>query len=152
MMRTGENIVKIDIEKYECILKENGYKLTEQRKVILRTLIEYHEEHLSPDDIFVITSKNFPDIGIATIYRTLQLFEELEIVYKVDFNDGYSRYELKLGAEEHRHHHLLCLKCGKVIEVKVDLLDSLEKEIESQESFTIVDHNVKFYGYCSDCK
>lgn len=146
------NIVKMDIYAYKEILKENGYKLTSQRKAILKILMENKSEHLSCDDIFKITSVEHPEIGIATIYRTLQLFEELGMVYKLNFNDGFSRYELDLGTEEHHHHHLICLSCGKVIEVKVDLLDSLEQKIEKNDNFTIVDHNVKFYGYCSDCK
>lgn len=146
------NIVKNNIKKYEKTLKEQGYKLTNQRRKILDTLVEHMDEHLSCDDVFKLVSVENPEIGIATIYRTLQLFEELNIVYKLNFNDGFSRYELNLGTEEHHHHHLICLKCGKVIEVKVDLLDSLEEEIEANDSFTIVDHNVKFYGYCSDCQ
>lgn len=146
------NIVKMDIYAYKEILKENGYKLTSQRKAILEILMDNKSEHLSCDDIFKITSVEHPEIGIATIYRTLQLFEELGMVYKLNFNDGFSRYELDLGTEEHHHHHLICLSCGKVIEVKVDLLDSLEQKIEKNDNFTIVDHNVKFYGYCSDCK
>jgi len=144
--------VKINIKKYEETLKNQGYKLTSQRKIILKALVDHKDEHLSCDDLFKIISEQNPDIGIATIYRTLQLFEELKIVYKLNFNDGFSRYELNLGTEEHHHHHLICLKCGKVIEVKVDLLDSLEEEIEKNDNFTIVDHNVKFYGYCSECK
>ncbi len=146
------NIVKMDIYAYKEILKENGYKLTSQRKAILEILMDNKSEHLSCDDIFKITSVEHPEIGIATIYRTLQLFEELGMVYKLNFNDGFSRYELDLGTEEHHHHHLICLSCGKVIEVKVDLLDSLEQKIEKNDNFTIVDHNVKFYGYCSECK
>ncbi|HEY4544791.1 MAG TPA: Fur family transcriptional regulator [Tissierellaceae bacterium] len=144
--------MKINIKKYEETLKNQGYKLTSQRKIILKALVDHKDEHLSCDDLFKIISEQNPDIGIATIYRTLQLFEELKIVYKLNFNDGFSRYELNLGTEEHHHHHLICLKCGKVIEVKVDLLDSLEEEIEKNDNFTIVDHNVKFYGYCSECK
>ena len=146
------NIVKIDINAYKETLKNEGYKLTSQRKAILATLIENKSAHLSCDDVFEYVSVDNPEIGIATVYRTLQLFEELKIVYKLDFDDGFSRYELNMGTEEHHHHHLICVKCGKVIEVKVDLLDTLEQEIEKKENFTIVDHNVKFYGYCGDCK
>ena len=86
--------------------------------------------------------KEYPDLGIATVYRTLQLFEKLNIVYKLNFDDGCSRYELSVGSENHHHHHLICLNCGKVTEVKLDLLEALEEEIESEGQFTIVDHNV----------
>lgn len=141
-----------DINKYKDILKEEGYKLTYQRKAILDIIINYNMEHLSCDDIYSYISKDYPEIGIATIYRTLQLFEKLNIVYKVDFGDGFSRYELNDGEGDHHHHHLICLKCGKVLEVQMDLLESLEKKIEESGMFKILDHSVKFYGYCQDCK
>ncbi len=142
----------LDIEKYKSILRQKGYKLTEQRKAILNTIIEHFDEHLSCDEIFNLVSIDYPEIGIATVYRTLQLFETLNIVVKMNFDDGFSRYELKDSYNDHHHHHLICLSCDKVIEVEIDLLDSLEKTIEKQEGFTIVDHNVKFYGYCDSCK
>lgn len=141
-----------NIEKYKEILKEKGYKLTYQRKAILNVIMKYHMEHLSCEEIFNHVTKDYPEIGIATIYRTLQLFEKLNIVYRVNFDDGFSRYELNDGDGDHHHHHLICLKCGKVLEVQMDLLESLEKEIERSGLFKIVDHSVKFYGYCKDCK
>ncbi|MFY9213818.1 MAG: Fur family transcriptional regulator [Tissierellaceae bacterium] len=140
------------LEKYKNSLKEEGYKFTSQRKAILTAILENDHEHLSCDDIYNIVSKDYPEIGIATVYRTLQLFEKLDIVYKVNFDDGFSRYELNHGTGDHHHHHLICLKCGKVLEVKLDLLDSLEREIEKDGQFSIVDHNVKFYGFCKECK
>jgi Fur family transcriptional regulator, ferric uptake regulator len=146
------NKLKIDIKVYEDVLKDRGYKITHQRKIILETMSKNNDKHLSCDEIFGIISKENPEIGIATVYRTLLLFEKLNIVYKLNFDDGCSRYELDSGTEDHQHHHLICLKCGKVIEVQLDLLESLESEIQKDKNFTIVDHNVKFYGYCSDCK
>lgn len=142
-----ENIIK----DYERILQKEGYKLTNQRKDILNAMFENRHEHLSSEDVYEITSKDNPELGIATVYRTLQLFEKLNIVYKISFGDGCSRYELNLGTEAHHHHHLICLKCGKVSEVKLDLLEALEDEIEREVNFKIVDHNVKFYGYCQEC-
>lgn len=141
-----------NVNKYKNILQKKGYKLTNQRREILNAIIENHDDHLSCDDVFNIVSKKNPDLGIATVYRTLQLFEKLNIVYKLNFDDGLSRYELNSGTENHHHHHLICLECGKVLEVKMDLLESLESEIEREGNFKIVDHNVKFYGYCSDCR
>lgn len=144
--------MQIDVENYKDILKDEGYKLTKQRKVILDAIIDHREKHLSCDEIFQIISKEYSEIGIATVYRTLQLFEKLNIVYKLNFDDGFSRYELNLGTGDHHHHHLICLKCGKVMEFESDQLESLEKKIEEDGDFTIVDHSVQFYGYCIDCK
>lgn len=143
--------MKKDLDNYKDSLRNGGYKLTYQREAILNTILENSDEHLSCDEIYSIVSKANPEIGIATVYRTLQLFEKLDIVYKLNFDDGFSRYELNQGTGDHHHHHLICLKCGKVMEVKLDLLDSLEKKIESDENFAIIDHNVQFYGYCNDC-
>lgn len=137
---------------YKKALQDSGYKLTKQRKDILMVMIEHHDKHLSCDEIYKYVTKRNEDLGIATVYRTLQLFETLNIVYKINFDDGLSRYELNTGTEDHQHHHLICLECGDVSEVKLDLLESLENEIESSSNFTIVNHNVKFYGYCYNCR
>lgn len=132
--------------------KEEGYKLTTQRRAILDVIVENKEKHLNPEEIYDIVKVKYPEIGIATVYRTLQLLEKLNIIYRVNFDDGYNRYELNYDSENHHHHHLICVKCGKVMEVKLDLLESLENEIEKENKFKIIDHNVKFFGYCANCK
>ncbi len=133
-------------------LQNNGYKLTKQREIILKAIFDNQEDHLSVDDIYNIVKKEYSNIGIATVYRTLMLFEKLNIVIKLNFDDGYSRYELSGETNSHHHHHLICTECGKVTEVKLDLLEALEEEIQRDGQFTIVDHNVQFYGYCKKCK
>ena len=133
-------------------LKEKGYKLTTQRRVILDVILENQGRHLSPEEIYDSVRDRYPEIGLATVYRTLQLFEQLNIIYKLNFNDGCSRYELSSSSSDHQHHHLICLDCGKVLEVELDLLENLESEIEKQKNFRVIDHNVKFFGYCKDCK
>ncbi|WP_427339143.1 Fur family transcriptional regulator [Caloranaerobacter sp. DY30410] len=140
------------IESLKEQLKERGYKLTTQRRIILDVILENQGKHLSPEEIYERVRGKFPEIGLATVYRTLQLFEELNIIYKLNFNDGCSRYELNTNSGDHQHHHLICLNCGKVIEVQLDLLETLEEEIEKSGEFKIVDHNLKFFGYCKDCK
>ena len=140
------------IEDLKSKLKEKGYKLTTQRRVILDVILENLGRHLSPEEIYDDVRDKYPEIGLATVYRTLQLFEQLNIVYKLNFNDGCSRYELISTSHDHQHHHLICLNCGKVIEVELDLLENLEHEIEKEGVFKIVDHSVKFFGYCNDCR
>ncbi len=142
----------MDSNRIKEILQKEGFKLTKQREAILKVIIDNSEGHLSCDEIYQIVTEKSPDLGIATVYRTLELFEKLDIVYRLNFDDGCSRYELTPGIEGHQHHHLICMDCGKVIEVKLDLLESLEESIEREEKFTIVDHNLKFYGYCEECK
>ncbi|MEW8955208.1 Fur family transcriptional regulator [Clostridium sp.] len=133
-------------------LKKKGYKLTPQRRAIVDTIIDNEGKHLTVEEIYDEVKKDCPEIGLATVYRTIVLLEELGIVYKLDLNDGCSRYELVHKDELHRHHHLICTKCGKVIEVEGDLLDNLEEKIEVQYKFKIKDHSVKFFGICEECE
>ncbi len=132
-------------------LKQKGCKLTPQRRCILDVVYDNNGKHLSTEEIYDIVKHRCPEIGLATVYRTMQMFDELEIVYKDNFDDGRSRYELNHN-EDHQHHHLLCTKCGNVIEVEEDLLEQLEKEVERKYNFTITNHNLKFHGYCSSCE
>lgn len=141
------------VELAYSILAENGYKNTEPRKVLLDFLSEDENKHLSCDEIYYKISDTHPNIGIATIYRNMQLFEELNIATKLTLDDGVARYELAdFGKDAHQHHHLVCLNCNKLIEVKEDLLGVLEKEIEKEHDFKIVDHDLKFFGICNECK
>ena len=120
----------INMEEVKERFREEGYKLTTQRRGISDVIIDNHEKHLNPEEIYDIVKVKYPEIGIATVYRTLQLLEKLNIVYRVNFDDGYNRYELNYDSENHHHHHLICLKCGNIMEVKLDLLESLENEID----------------------
>ena len=135
----------------KMVLKKNGYKLTSQRKATLETILENQGKHLSTEEIFVEVKKTNPRIGLATVYRTLLLLEELGILIKHNFEDGRNRYELGHPEQDHDHHHLICLKCGEVSEVKEDLLDSLEEIIDKNYGFKVANHKVKFYGYCKEC-
>lgn len=133
-------------------LKEKGSKLTPQRRATLNVIIENKGEHLNTEEIYELVRKDCPEIGLATVYRTLQLLEEMEIISRINLDDGCSRYEIKTDDEDHQHHHLICQKCNKIIEVKIDLLDNLETEIEKEYDFDIKDHKLKFFGLCSECK
>ena len=143
--------ISININELKENLKEKGYKLTPQRRAILDIIIEKEGEHLTAEEIYDEVKKRCPDIGLATVYRTVLLLEEVNVIYKLDLNDGCSRYELVHSDEEHRHHHLVCNKCKRVYEVQDDLLEELEERIEKTYKFKILDHSVKFFGICSEC-
>jgi len=132
-------------------LQVDGYKLTPQREATLKILLENHE-HLSAEDIYMLVKDKAPDIGIATVYRTLELLSELRIVHKLNFGDGVARYEITNNKEEHHHHHLVCLECGKLEEFEDDLLEDMERKIQATKNFEIVDHRLSFFGYCQECK
>ena len=141
----------ININELKENLKEKGYKLTPQRRAIVDIIIDKEGQHLTAEEIYDEVKKVCPDIGLATVYRTVLLLEEVNVIYKLDLNDGCSRYELVHSDEEHRHHHLVCNKCKKVFEVQDDLLEELEERIEKTYKFKILDHSVKFFGICSEC-
>ena len=133
-------------------LYERGYKMTPQRKQILQIFVE-HPEHLSAEDVYGILREQDSEIGLATVYRALDLLSELGILVKIDFGDGCARYELNTADPNiHHHHHLICVKCKKVIEFEDDLLDDLEATISRKSGFQILNHEVKFFGYCKDCQ
>ena len=141
----------MDLEKFKSILQNNGYKITKQREVIFETLLENSSEHLSPEELHLIVNKKDKDIGIATVYRTLQLFEELNLVYKLNFDDNRYRYELTRD-EEHQHHHLICTQCNKVEEVSYDLTSDIEESIRKNYGFKVTNYVLKFFGICSQCQ
>lgn len=140
-----------DIEEIKLYLKSKGYKLTAQRECILGIIIENKDKHLTVDEIYKYVYEKNRTIGIATVYRTILLFEELGVISKLIFDDRIIRYELSSFDEEHTHHHLICVKCNKIMEVKEDLLEELEKQVENKYEFKILDHNLKILGICNKC-
>lgn len=146
------SLSKEEMEKLKQQLKVEGYKLTPQRRAVLDAIISNEGKHLSTEEIYDIVKAECPEIGLATVYRTLQLLEKMDVVYKMNFDDGCNRYELAHNDEDHQHHHLVCVSCGSVEEVEDDLLDSIEEKIEGKYSFKITNHNVKFFGYCTKCQ
>lgn len=146
------NIVSINMEELKENLKKKGYKLTPQRRAIVDTIIKNEGKHMTAEEIYDEVKRDCPEIGLATVYRTVLLLEEIKLLSRLDLSDGCSRYEIIHDDEEHRHHHLICNNCKKVIEVEEDLLDELENRIKTKYLFEVQDHSVKFYGICNECK
>ena len=149
----SENHQLFGTEDLRGKLSERGYKMTPQRKEILQIFVNHPDNHhMSAEDVYNILRENKSEIGLATVYRALDLLSELGILVQVDFGDGCARYELNTADPKvHHHHHLICLKCKNVIEFDEDLLDQLEAYIEKKSGFQILNHEVKFFGYCSEC-
>ncbi len=131
-------------------LQERDYKLTPQRQHVVQVLLNHTDKHLSAEEVYGLVKAKNPDIGLATVYRTLELLSELDVLQKLDFGDGRSRYEF--ADETHHHHHLICLSCGIVEELEEDLLEPLEHRVAESRGFLVTDHQVKFYGYCRACR
>lgn len=135
-------------------LKEKGLKVTHQRMLVLLKLAEHKDEHLTAEDLYGMISQDYPEIGLATIYRALQLLWDMKLIDRINLDDGCVRYEMGHLFEDenrHNHHHLICRSCGSVTPFGDDLLDSVERQIEDRTGFHVLDHELKFYGICSAC-
>ncbi|NTW05581.1 MAG: transcriptional repressor [Peptococcaceae bacterium] len=144
-----QNYIK-DVEK---TLKNGDFKLTHRRKAVLGVLWDNKDKHLSAEEVYNLVKEKEPDVGLATVYRTLELFSGFGIVCSMDFGDGRMRYEcIDSKNEGHHHHHIICLKCGKILEMAEDLLDDLEARVSRELSFKVLDHQLKIFGHCSECK
>ncbi|MBR7553315.1 Fur family transcriptional regulator [Allobacillus sp. GCM10007491] len=140
------------IEKIKKQLSSQSYKLTPQREATVRVLLEHEEDHLSAEDVYLLVKEKAPEIGLATVYRTLELLSELKVVDKINFGDGVSRYDLRKEGAEHFHHHLVCVECGSVKEIEEDLLGDVEAIVQSRWSFEVKDHRLTFHGVCEQCQ
>lgn len=140
------------LKKIKKQLHESGFKLTPQRESTLMVLLENEKDHMSAEEIYFLVKKKSPDIGLATVYRTLEMLTELKIVDKVSFNDGLARYDLRKEGAQHFHHHLLCLECGNIEEIEDDLLAGVEQIVEERYHFQVKDHRLTFHGICKNCQ
>ncbi|MBC3795811.1 transcriptional repressor [Acetobacterium paludosum] len=140
-----------DLTQIVDALRKRGNKVTPQRLTTIEVLLSMGQQHFSVEELFQGVKQRNLDVGMSTIYRTVQILEEMGFITKRNFDDGFARYELCELDEKHWHHHIICLKCGKVIEMQDDFLETLEKEIEEKKEFIIINHELKVYGYCSDC-
>ena len=133
-----------DSVEQKCLSK--GVKLTEQRKVIARVISESKEaygesDHPDVDELYSRVSKIDPKISIATVYRTVKLFEEAGILVKHDFKAGKARYEINDD-----HNHLIDIKTGEIIEFVDEEIEKLQKKIAEKYGYNLVDHKLELYG------
>jgi Fur family ferric uptake transcriptional regulator len=129
-------------------LKKLGLKATLPRLRILQLLENSHQRHLSAEDIYKALLEVGEDIGLATVYRVLTQFETAGLVIRHHF-DGLSVFELNEG---HHHDHLLCIRCGKIIEFLDDVIEQRQRTIAQQHDFEITDHCLHIYGICPQCQ
>ena len=119
-----------------------GLKMTEQRKIIVKVLSE-SKDHPDVELVFSRASKVDKNIGIATVYRTIRLFEENNIIEKHEFKDGRFRYE---EVPDEHHDHLIDVRTGKVIEFQNDAIEKLQKIVAGKLGYKLVDHRLELYG------
>lgn len=138
------------LEKFQTLLKENALKFTKQRELVLKFLYE-NNGHFTPEDIYTLLKEQHPDvnIGIATVYRTLALLETSEIASSISFGVQGKKYEL--GLKKH-HDHLICTKCGTIIEFYDETIEERQEEIAKKFNFQMTDHTMKIIGLCEKCQ
>ena len=134
-------------------LKRNGYKLTPQRRAVIRALTS-SQDHLTPAAVFEKVSRNQPGIGLVTIYRTLKLLAELDLICELHTGDNCPSYT---ASTPQHHHHLICSGCGKVVDfaganIIENSLATLETKLSRESGFRIDDHLLELTGLCQVCQ
>ena len=129
-------------------LKEKGHRITPQRLVILRTLVE-SKNHPSVEDIFAKVRVHFPTTSLATVYKTISVIKELGEVLELEFSSGHNRYD---GHKPYPHPHLLCVKCKRIVDPELSSLAHLTQELVSDTGYRILSHRTDFYGICPECQ
>jgi Fur family ferric uptake transcriptional regulator len=136
--------------RFKDLLKHNNLKFTKQREVILKTLYN-NDEHFTPESLYLLIKETYPElnVGIATVYRTLNLLEESSIVTSISFGSAGKKYEL---ANKPHHDHLICKCCGLIVEFENGDIETKQEEIASKNGFKLTSHLMQLYGICENCQ
>jgi Fur family ferric uptake transcriptional regulator len=129
-------------------LKKSGKRVTSQRALILE-IIQKGKGHLDADEIYRRARAVQPRLSLSTVYRTLRAFKEPGLIEELHFDDSHHHYEMK---STRKHHHLVCLGCGKVIEFQYPLARYLKRSVPEVKDFELVDAELRLSGYCSQCR
>lgn len=130
---------------------------TTSRDAVL-ALLKRTMTHVSAKDVYLELQRDFPGIGLTTVYRTLDLLSRAGVVTKINAGDGQYRYELSAGGEKGHHHHLICISCGKILDYKdfeaeeLELIKKTEAVLAKKFGFEICGHNIEFLGKCEICR
>lgn len=121
---------------------------TQQRQLLLK-IIQQSEGHLDADEIYQQARQKLPSISLSTVYRSLQIFKELELIEEHQFHSMCRYYE---AVPQTKHHHLVCLGCGRIFEFHCPSAGKLKSKISREEGFKVTDTEVRLEGYCPDCQ
>lgn len=145
---TGDDGARTGMERFRSYLRERNLPATRQRLRIAEILFGTHR-HVSADEILARLRREDDPVGKATVYRTLDLLLTARLIREHDFGEGFRRYEprrIRL-----RHEHLVCTRCGKVIEFQSEEIERLEADVASLHQFQPTHHKVEIYGLCEEC-
>ncbi|MBA7483515.1 Ferric uptake regulation protein [subsurface metagenome] len=129
-------------------LSEQGYRLTPQRVMVL-SAIEDSDDHISAEEIYAQIVAKYPQVNISTVYRTLELLKRLGLVTETDLGGGRVRYH---SAEKGHHHHLVCQKCGTIIDIDESTLARLQDVLLHRYNFSARLSHVAIFGRCANCR
>lgn len=133
---------------FRAYLQEQGLKSTRQREIILDAFLKA-SAHSSTEELYLKIRRKHKNIGYATVHRTLKLFADCGIAAERHFGDGTTRFEAT-HASEH-HDHLICTRCGAILEFEEPRIEKLQQQIAEQHGFTISSHRLELYGSCANC-
>ncbi|NLY04137.1 MAG: transcriptional repressor [Campylobacter sp.] len=138
------------LDEFKKILKDNSLKFTQQREYVLKTLYN-NDEHYTPEELYIEVKEAHPElnIGIATVYRTLNLLEDSGMVTSISFGVQGKKFEL---ANKPHHDHLICKQCNKIVEFEDSEVEKKQLEIAHNHGFTLTGHLMQLYGLCKDCQ
>ena len=136
------------MEQFHAALRERGLKSTAQRDDIARVFFEFGH-HISAEELYAQVKKINPHVGYATIYRTLRLLKECDLVLERHFDEGQARYEV---VGERHHDHFICERCGKIIEFENERIEKLQELVARDLGVSLTRHKMELYGLCHDCR
>ena len=136
-------------DKFRKFMLDKGLKSTRQREAILDEFLRVGT-HISTEELYLRLRRKNPQIGYATVHRTLKLFAECGIAEQRHFGDGQARYEAS-ELDEH-HDHLICINCGRIVEFEDPRIERLQEEVARQHGFSIERHRLELYGRCESCR
>ncbi len=140
--------MRLTERKVVATLRRHGYKLTQQRRVVIQAITS-NQEHHTPTAIYEKVHRDQPNIGLVTIYRTLELLARLRLICELHAGDSCRSYTI--GAPGH-HHHLICSNCGKVVDFSGCELEEAQQSLSRQTGFRIDGHLLEFVGLCQACQ
>ena len=146
---TGVRVKKAKKKIFRDFIVEKGLKSTRQRDTILDAFLS-SDRHMSIEELYLKLRAKHPNIGYATVYRTLKLFAESGIAREIQFGDGQTRYE-HVNEGEH-HDHLVCTRCATIVEFENDAIEKLQDEVATSHGFLIERHKLELYGLCPKCR
>lgn len=141
--------MRLNEKKVAAILRQQGYKLTTQRRAVLKAIAR-SRSHLSPAEIYKKAKQEDPKIGLVTVYRTLEILSRLGVICEMRTR-GNARSYLIRGTVEH-HHHLICTDCGTVVDFTGCDLSRLEKRLSRETGFKMKGHLLELSGHCPSCQ